>query len=171
MINTEQKHTQTTWQTTRWAEQKRFYPPSLCTETLPPFQVIHMFPTETAWSLGVMLAHMRWLWRPEECFGFILAAIISQFCSVCKLKKLHGVWWRCTWCISTWVFDSSLIMSPKNSSLSSFLITVSIFPRFLPLCKHSDIPTWCIDTCTFICSCPGFMEGINSWRVKTSKKY
>lgn len=59
----------------------------------------------------------------------------------------------------------------KKRSLSSFLITVSIFPWFLPLCKHSNIPTWCIDTCTFICSCPGFMEGINSWRVKTSEKY
>lgn len=168
MINTEQKHTQKSWQTACWAERKRFYPPSLCTETLPPFQVIYMFPPETAWSLGVMLAHKRWLWRSEESFGFILAAIISQFCSMCKLKKCHGVSWRCTWCISTWVFDSSLIMSPEKDLCR---LTVSIFPWFLPLCKHSNIPTWCIDTCAFICSCPGFMEGINSWRVKTSEKY
>lgn len=112
-------------------------------------------------SLRVMLAHIRRPWQNP------LVASLQQKPDTFKLKVLQGVLGKCTWCISTCVFDSSLIMSPrKRCFLSPVLITVSIFLWFLP-----NIPNWCIDICAFICSCSGFMEEINSWQVKTSKNY
>lgn len=39
----------------RWAERKRFYPPNLCTDTLPPFKVSYVFPTEAASPRGTTI--------------------------------------------------------------------------------------------------------------------
>lgn len=52
-----------------------------------------------------------------------------------------------------------------------FVFTVLILNQFLPLWKHSSTHNYHTDICIFTCSCSGFIEEINSWQVKTSKKY